>query len=339
MISKAESERHMESQQLSNYSKMDETYKQFDALQESDTEEDFPNLLVLSYDKEYTNIIDINREMKQIRMKKILSNPIILKIIAIHIDNINSSLPETDSLFEINDLSTKPSNSWVNDSLKLKILRLHNIQMMTKAEISRQLLTPYSTIWRIIRRFRENPKTTREFFVSRPVNLLYWDRAQKAVLEYIRFNIYPFNSTEIQRFLLKTTGIDWTKSSIIRYLKESLNLSYKRVSSRLVKRPASLTKLMKIVFWIEYANMINSRIVVVNIDETLFSNSTKRNYSWTKRGGPAYAENIWFTGSVSFIVSITSSGSIHNSHLQENNNSSNFINYLKDLIKWLDEDL
>ena len=162
----------METQQLSNYSKMDETYKQLDALQESDAEEDFPNLLVLSYDKEYTNIIGINREMKQIRMKTILSNPIILKVIAIHIYNINSSLPETDSLFEINDLSTKPSNSWVNDSLKLKILRLHNIQMMTKAEISRQLLIPYSTIWRIIRRFREDPKTTREFFVSRPVNLL-----------------------------------------------------------------------------------------------------------------------------------------------------------------------
>ena len=107
----------METQQLSNYSKIDETYKQLDALQESDNEEDFPNLLVLSYDKEYPNIIDINREMEQIKMKTILSNPIILKVIAIHIDNINSSLPETDSLFEINDLSTKPSNSWMNDSL------------------------------------------------------------------------------------------------------------------------------------------------------------------------------------------------------------------------------
>ena len=136
----------METQQLSNYSKIDETYKQLDALQESDTEEDFPNLLILSYDKEYPNIIDINREMKQIRVKTILSNPIILKVIAIHIDNINSRLPKTDNLFEINELSTKPSNSWVNYSLKLKILRLRNIQMMTKAEISRQLLIPYSTI-------------------------------------------------------------------------------------------------------------------------------------------------------------------------------------------------
>ena len=84
----------METQQLSNYSKMDETYKQLDTLQESDTEEDFPNLLVLSYDKEYPNILDINKEMKQIRMKTILSNPIILKVLAIHIDNINSSLPK-----------------------------------------------------------------------------------------------------------------------------------------------------------------------------------------------------------------------------------------------------
>ena len=180
---------------------------------------------------------------------------------------------------------------------------------------------------------------TSRLFTSKPVNLLNWNRAQKVLTEYINFNAYPFNSTEIQTFLMKTTEIECTKSSIIRYLKEFLNYPYKRVSPRLVRKPASLIKLKKIIFWVEYANMINNRIVLVNIDETLFSNSTKRNYSWAKRGQPTFRENIWFSGSVSIIVSITSEGNVHYSSLQENNNSDNFIDYLKNLMKWIDVDL
>ena len=64
---------------------------------------DLPNLLVLSYNKEYQNIIDINREIKQIRMKTIVSNLIILKIMEIQINNINSNPRETGSSAEDND--------------------------------------------------------------------------------------------------------------------------------------------------------------------------------------------------------------------------------------------
>ena len=221
----------------------------------------------------------------------------------------------------------------------MRILEHYHLHGMTKSEISRQLLTPYSTIWRIIRRFTEDSEMTSRLFTPKPINLLNWNRAQKVLFEYIKFNAYPFNSTEIQRFLMKTTGIECTKFSILRNLKEFLNYSYKRVSSRLVRKPASLTKLKKIIFWVEYVSMINNRIVLVNIDETLFSNSTKWNYSWAKRGQPTFRENIWFTGSVSIIVSITSKGNVHYSSLQEDNNSDNLIDYLKNLMKLIDADL
>ena len=78
----------MEYSQLANYSEDPKVENQWDVMQALDAMEDLPNLLVLSYDKEYRNIVDINREMKQIRMKTILSNPIILKIMDTQINNI-----------------------------------------------------------------------------------------------------------------------------------------------------------------------------------------------------------------------------------------------------------
>ena len=60
----------MEYSQLANYSEDQKVEKQWDVIQTLDAMEDLPNLLVLSYDKEYRNIVDINREMKQIHWER-----------------------------------------------------------------------------------------------------------------------------------------------------------------------------------------------------------------------------------------------------------------------------
>ena len=329
----------MEPHEIMNPLEVPEMEKLSNARQKPDSEVFLPNLLILSYNKEHRNIVNIYREMKQIRVKTIISNPIILKILNIHADNINSFWNGANDWIHEKKLDIKIYKSWTNDSLKLRILELRHLEGVPISEISRRLLVPYSTVFRIIRRFQHEPKMISRFFTSKPVDILRWKRAQKAALEYINLNVFPFNSVELQRFILKTTGIMWSKSGILRYLKKYLNLSYKRVSSRLVKSNPNLTKLKKIIFWVEYANMVSHKIVVVNIDETLFSNSTKKNYSWAARGWPAHTENIWFSGSVSIIAAITNRGNFYYSTLTENNNSLNFIDYLKNLMKWLDEDL
>ena len=85
--------------------------------------------------------------------------------------------------------------------------------------------------------------------------------------------------------------------------------------------------------------MINSQIVVVNIDETLFSNFTKNNYSWATKGRSALWQNILFTESISMIAAITSRGELNYSTLVQNNNSINYISYLTKLINWFTKDL
>ena len=84
---------------------------------------------------------------------------------------------------------------------------------------------------------------------------------------------------------------------------------------------------------------ITSDIVVVNIDETLFSNHTKCKYSWAIKGQPNFCWNITFKGSISFIGAITNRGDWHFSNLIQNNWGEIFVKYLEDLMRWLKEEL
>ena len=76
--------------------------------------------------------------------------------------------------------------------------------------------------------------------------------------------------------------------------------------------------------------------MIVNIDETLFSRSTKINYSWTKRGIEWAVNNSAFVGSISLI---TNKGDWFVSNLLSQNNSDYFILFIEKLMEWLHKDL
>ena len=164
-------------------------------MQESDTEkEEPPNLLILPYNKKYAHIVDINREIKSIKMKTLLSNPLLLKVLAVHANKIELRFNETLYLNQINDTEIKFAMIWTSDSLKLKMLKLSVKEKMTKREISKQLWVPYSTVWRIIRRFYCDPNMMKELFKQILVNLQFWKRAQRVVLEFIKkMNIHTID--------------------------------------------------------------------------------------------------------------------------------------------------
>ena len=186
------------------------------------------------------------------------------------------------------------------------MLKLSVKEEMPKREISKQLWAPYSTVWRIIRRFHCDPNMMKELFKQKLVDLQFWKRTQRVVLEFIKYNEYPYNWSILQKLVYRETGIQLSKQSVLWFLKNDLNLLFKRISSRLVKDNDKIVRLKRIIFCVEYSNMINSKIVVVNIDETLFSNFTKNNYSWATKGRSAWWQNILFTESISMIAAITS---------------------------------
>ena len=65
---------------------------------------------------------------------------------------------------------------------------------------------------------------------------------------------------------------------------------------------------MKIIFCIEYENLLRKDLIFANTDETMLNNHTKRNYFWANRGKANTIKIIFVSGSLSFIAVITSKG-------------------------------
>ena len=95
-----------------------------------------------------------------------------------------------------------------------------------------------------------------------------------------------------------------SRRDIINCMKEQLNFSFKKVSSRVIIEDQQRVYLFKIIFCFEFANLLKN-LVIMNIDEVLFNNSTKSNYSWGLKGSSTIVHNISFKGSQSLIGTIT----------------------------------
>ena len=129
------------------------------------------------------------------------------------------------------------------------------------------------------------------------------------------------------------------KQSIVNFLKRELRMSYRKASSRPTNANLMTNQMLKNVFWIEFSNLADFSNVYVNIDEVLFSNSTKINYTWCERGNHNIAYNSSFTNSIALISAITSYGDWFCSKLNTRNNSSTFTAFIRELLKWLTVDL
>ena len=118
-----------------------------------------------------------------------------------------------------------------------------------------------------------------------------------------------------------------------------MNMSYRRASSRPLQANSCSNQVFKLLFWIEFANNVDSFDVLVNIDEVIFSRWTKINYNWMEKGSQSISYNSNFTGSLVLIGAITSQRDWFFSSLNSSNNSKTFICFMEDLIKWLTVDL
>ena len=71
------------------------------------------------------------------------------------------------------------------------------------------------------------------------------------------------------------------------YVHEALKLRflfiYKKVSSRLFLDGSYQHALLQKIFEVEYLNLLSTEFLFVSIDEALFSNRAKLNYSWARK--------------------------------------------------------
>ena len=115
--------------------------------------------------------------------------------------------------------------------------------------------------------------------------------------------------------------------------------SYKKGSSRPVGVDLIRMDYIRKIFSVEFATLINSEYLFINIDEVSFSFKTKYDRSWLKRGWSNEVKNLSFKGSQTMILGVSSNGDWLASPLASRNNSNTFMKYLQSLIKWIILDL
>ena len=97
------------------------------------------------------------------------------------------------------------------------------------------------------------------------------------------------------------------------------------------ERQGNLWKL----FWREVVNMMRSDTLITNIDEVSISYWTKFNYSWLQKGKSNKLLSMWYKGSKTMIMAISSTGNWFSSPLVTKNNSETFGDFLNKLLLWI----
>ena len=91
---------------------------------------------------------------------------------------------------------------------------------------------------------------------------------------------------------------------------------------------------------------MNKSTILVNIDESAISDSTKANYSWGQKGVPQNLSTLAIQGSINLITAIASNGMSITENSKRNGESRDFYriyetfaNYLKSIIGIAEEQI
>ena len=132
---------------------------------------------------------------------------------------------------------------------------------------------------------------------------------------------------------MKNSGI-WIYASVWRkILKEKLGYSFKKWSPRPLSLNRKNQELKKILFSVKLLKMIKRSTLLINIDETVISYSTKSNYSWCPKGiSTNLSTIIIMKGSISVVSAIWSNGisitAIRNGTIA----STSFVEYIDHML-------
>ena len=91
------------------------------------------------------------------------------------------------------------------------------------------------------------------------------------------------------------------------------------------------------LFWAYFAQRLEPSTLIINVDESVFSRTSKINYSWSTKGVCAELKNTPFSGSKSMILSIISNGFWMCLLTPHKINSDVFIMFIDKLKKWVSE--
>ena len=181
----------------------------------------------------------------------------------------------------------KLSRKHLSMNQKEWITNLFTIHNKSISEISKKLFLSYSTVWRILRegKYNEVKRNCKNSSFRGSCKLdLY---AKKSITDYFQNTDNPFCLKDIQHYLLTERDIEAKITDISSFKEKTSSFLQKVLFSPFTERHCK-------IYALEFSNIVDNTKVLVNIDEVIFSKSTKINYSWIRKGRSKFWSNISF---------------------------------------------
>ena len=147
---------------------------------------------------------------------------------------------------------------------------------------------------------------------------------------------FPYTAKEVSWYLHKTYKVRLS-SWLIRKILKDCRMSYKLGKSLPVDYNEAKSSLMKGLFRFKHSKVIYNYDILINIDETIFSQKTMFSHSWLLKGKEIRLKNIWFFNSTFLMAAITSYGDTFSAEIQGSIISKIFVQFL-DELKWFIKD-
>ena len=219
------------------------------------------------------------------------------------------------------------------------ILKKYLIDHNSKREISNKLMIPYSTVSNLLNNCGVG--MLNEVIRVLPIKWLhrYIDPITQFIEIFISNSESGFDAKELQMRIEQETKLAIDYSFIRNLLRRKFRLSYKKGSPRPLNIDLVKQRYVRILFWKELINTMDSNSIFINIDEVSISYKTKYNYSWLPWGKSAEIKNMHYKGSKSIIMAISSTGHWFVLPLVLKNNTKTFLRFLNKLLIWIEWDL
>ena len=134
------------------------------------------------------------------------------------------------------------------------------------------------------------------------------EKAQRLIKDYLSPPSEPKTISMVKKQLETRLDEIYSEQKIKNFVKKEMRFAYKKGSSRPPKYATRRIQIVKFLFWTELLDLIAKGEVIINIDESSFDRSVKREYSWLPIGQSFPIINERIKGRACLILAIWNTG-------------------------------
>ena len=185
-----------------------------------------------------------------------------------------------------------------------QMYKLINVDKVECKLIFEKFKLSYSTVYNITKEFSNKNYIGMRSLSKHANNLLQSKMIQRSINTYLADTTRPYWIEDLIKYVAKVHGVHLQYHQLRNYIKDKLNLSYKKGGNRPWNLDLKRQKPLKELYAIQLINMMKSGKDIINIDESWLNKNTRVSYSWLNKGKNCYLTNTKFENSVSFISAI-----------------------------------